>query len=360
MKELINSLGSSGLKSAYQLLQTVALYLTLALTVVLLIVFFVLKAKNSPKLLGFKKVTLGVIIGYSVTLIATIMFLMTARLNVKEELDKNYFILLGFFALLLIYALAFCLSALKGGKVFKIVNYVGLSLSLAYGIVLLFVLPTQEDYSPLSTFGMYGFSILLIIVIGVLAFITDKEKKEYKQTKVIAFAGVSISLSFALSFVKFFTMGANGGSITLASLLPLMLFSYAFGAKKGVFAGAIYGLLQCIQNPQIYEPMQVLLDYPIAFGAIGISGAFKNAKFLKDDIVKFVLGATLAVTLRYFSHVLSGYYVFSSWAWEGYGALAYSLVYNLFCFIDLAVVLVVGTVAFSNKGFIKELNNITN
>ena len=153
-------------------------------------------------------------------------------------------------------------------------------------------------------------------------------------------------------------MGANGGSITFASLLPLMLFAYCFGARKGVFVGIIYGMLQCLQNPQLYEPMQVLLDYPIAFGAIGLAGMFKNFKCIKSDLLKFALGALVAVTLRYVAHVLSGYYVFSSWAWPGYGALSYSVVYNLFCFVDLAVVLIPAFAIFSSKSFINQLETI--
>ena len=357
MKELIYSLGKDGLKSAYTLLQTFALYLTLALALTLLVIFLTLKVKKSPKLLGFSKVALGIVVGYSITLISCILFLMIARMGVKEELDKNYFLLVGFFALLLVYVIAFSIASLFGKKALKIVNIIGVSACTLYGIALLFVLPTFS--TPLSTFGLYGFSVALIVLIAVIVILTDRKKNENKQTKVIAYAGVCISLSFALSFVKFFTVGANGGSVTLASLLPLMIFSYAFGTKKGVFAGAIYGLLQCLQNPQIYEPMQVLLDYPIAFGAIGVCGAFKNAKFVKTDLLKFVLGAILAVTLRYFSHVLSGYYVFSSWAWEGWGALAYSFVYNLYCYVDLAIVIAVGLVAFSSKAFIGELNKIS-
>lgn len=53
-----------------------------------------------------------------------------------------------------------------------------------------------------------------------------------------------------------------GGSITLASMLPLMVYSYMFGARKGVFAGLIYGVLQFIQNPQVYEWMQICSIIP--------------------------------------------------------------------------------------------------
>ena len=358
MEELINSLGKDGLKYAYTLIQTFALYLTIAIIAILLIAFIVIKLKAPNKLAFFKTLTTGITIGYAVTLSAIVVFLMVARMHLKAELDANYFLLLGFFALLICYALSALATSFINKKAFKVVNYVGLGLSVAYCVVLAICLPTAgEEYKPLSISGMYIFSAILVLVIALLAIFMGKDKGVATQSKTLAYAGVCISLSFALSFIKFFTVGANGGSVTFASMLPLMVFSYCFGAKKGLFAGVIYGLLQFLQSPQLYQGMQVLLDYPIAFGAIGLAGVFKNFN-IKNDFIKFALGALVAVSLRYVAHVLSGYYVFSSWAWEGYGPLAYSLVYNLFCFVDLAVLLVPAFVMFSSKSFTNQLKTI--
>ena len=359
MQEFINNLGKDGLKNAYSLLQTFALYLTIALAVIFIVAFIIIKFKANDKLAKFKTLALGIVIGYAVTLICCISFLMFARMGLKGELDANFYVVLGLLALLFVYAIGMMVTSLINKKAFKITNVIGLALSAIYFVVLLFVLPSAgEEYTPLSKVEMYIFSAILVVVIAVLTIFMGKDKGTATKTKEIAYAAVCISLSFALSFVKFFTMGANGGSITFASLLPLMLFAYCFGARKGVFVGIIYGMLQCLQNPQLYEPMQVLLDYPIAFGAIGLTGAFKNIKGIKSDLAKFVIGACLAITLRYVAHVLSGYYVFSSWAWPGYGALAYSVVYNLFCFVDLAVLLVPAVLLFVSKSFMKQLNNI--
>jgi thiamine transporter len=283
---------------------------------------------------------------------------MVARMHLKEELDTNYFLLLGLFALLIVYALSALITSLISQKAFKITNLIGLGLSIAYGIVLVCVLPSV--YQPLSAVGMYVFSAVLVIGIALLTIFTGKYTGTASKTKTIAYASVCIALSYALSFIKFFTVGANGGSVTFASLLPLMIFSYCFGCKKGVFAGVIYGVLQFLQSPQMYQGMQVLLDYPIAFGTIGIAGMFKNAKFTKHEFVKFALGAIIAVTLRYIAHVLSGYYVFNSWAWEGYSAIGYSLVYNIYCFVDLAIVLIPAFGIFASKSVMNELKKMSN
>ena len=66
-------------------------------------------------------------------------------------------------------------------------------------------------------------------------------------------------------------------------------------------------------------------------------------------LAEFAVGATIAVLLRYFSHVISGYYVFSSWAMEGYTAVSWAFVYNAFIFADLAIVLVMGILVLSTK-----------
>ena len=85
-----------------------------------------------------------------------------------------------------------------------------------------------------------------------------------------------------------------------------------FGTRRGLVAGVVYGLLQFIQSPQFYQPMQALLDYPIAFGALGLAGIARNFIFLKGNIIaEFSVGATIAILLRYFSHVISGYFVFA-------------------------------------------------
>ena len=357
MLEFITQLGKDGLKAAYSLLQEFALFLTIAVAVILGVVFLILYFKAKDKLESFKKVALGLILGYAITLTACISCFMVARLVIKEEIDKNFYLMLGFLALLLVYAISATVTSLTSKKAFKICNFIGIPISIVYGIVLLFILPKGEgDYAPISFSGMYIFSCVLIVAIAVLTFIFGKDKGTASPTKAISMAGICIALSFALSYVKLFSL-PQGGSVTLASMLPLIIYAYCFGARKGVLAGAIYGVLQCLQSPQIYEPMQVLLDYPIAFACIGLAGIFNSSNNLKP-VVKFICGASVACVGRYIAHFLSGYYVFSSWAMPGYTALTWGLVYNLYIIAELAIILVVGIFLFSSKGFNKELEKI--
>ena len=204
--------------------------------------------------------------------------------------------------------------------------------------------------------------VCAVALIGLLVFMAlffgRKDKKGY-DAKSVSYAAVCIALSFALSYLKIFGL-PQGGSVTVASLLPLMIYSYMFGVKKGVFAGMIYGVLQMVQDPWLIHPAQFLLDYPIAFACIGVAGIFAHVKTLeKLPQVQFLLGALVAGTLRYVAHILSGVFAFSEYAfhWSTGAAMnpwVYSLAYNSFVFADIAIVIAVGVIIFSSKAFMKQ------
>ncbi len=356
MLEFITSLGKDGLKSAYSLIEEFALYLTVALALILAVAYIVIRWRAQDKMPIFKTLALGIVIGYAVTLSAIISFLMIARMYIKDEIDANFYLMLGFFILLLLYAIALLTTSLINKKAFNLTSLIGLGVAFIYGIVLLCVLPTADDsYKPLSDSGMYIFSGILILIIALCTLFFGKDNGTASQTKAISYAGVCIALSFALSYVKIFSL-PQGGSVTLASMLPLIIYAYVFGARKGVLAGVIYGVLQCLQNPQIYQPMQVILEYPVAFACLGLAGIVKNFNWLKTPLFKFIFGASVACIFRYVAHVIAGYYVFSSWAMEGYTALSWAIVYNLFVVAELAIILLVGCTLFASKPFVKQVD----
>lgn len=212
----------------------------------------------------------------------------------------------------------------------------------------------SDEGSDVNDVALYCLTVALIAVVVAGAFIFGRKDKKGFDTRTIAYAAVCIALSFALSYVRIWKM-PQGGSVTFASLLPLMIFSYMFGIKKGVFAGFIYGILQAIQDPWIIHPAQFLLDYPVAFACIGLAGMFAKVKRLdRLPQLKFALGAVVASVFRFIAHVFSGVYAFSAYAIDaGMGAWAYSLMYNSFVFVDIAIVIVAGVMVFSSKNFVK-------
>ena len=139
-------------------------------------------------------------------------------------------------------------------------------------------------------------------------------------------------------------------------LLPIMLYAYIFGAKKGVFVGFAYGVLQAVQDPWIIHPAQFLLDYPVAFSAAGLAGLLHNNKTLAPQ-GKFALGGIFAGAMRFFCHTLSGALAFEAYA-EGQNVWLYSLAYNSYVFIDIALVIAAGVFILSSRSFVKTIERI--
>lgn len=149
--------------------------------------------------------------------------------------------------------------------------------------------------------------------------------------KQLAFAAAAVALGTVLSNIKVFSF-PFGGSITLLSMLVISLPGYWFGPALGLLTGIAYGALQLIFDPYIIFPIQMITDYFLAFGALGLSGFFAQSK---NGLIK---GYTVAVLGRYFFSVLSGWLFFGEYAWDGWAALPYSLVYNgIYIFSEAAI-----------------------
>ncbi|MEG2450838.1 MAG: energy-coupled thiamine transporter ThiT, partial [Clostridia bacterium] len=213
------------------------------------------------------------------------------------------------------------------------------------------------DFATVNTTGLIVAAVIIMVVLAVFFLLGSKHKDE-NNTKSLVYGAIAIAMSFALSYIKFLKLG-QGGSITFASLLPLIIYCCMFGTRRGIVVCLIYGVLQAIQDPFIIHPMQFLLDYPLAFGLIGVSGIFmEKGLFKKHKVVAFILGAVLAVLLRYSCHVCSGIFAFASYAnIEKYGtAIAYSFAYNSFSLVDMLISIVAGSALFASRAFTKQMS----
>ncbi len=195
-----------------------------------------------------------------------------------------------------------------------------------------------EKFGGISTITWIGLGILVLIGVGLM--IIARQKTQWTP-KLLAYAALSIALAFALSYIRLWRM-PQGGTITPASMLPLMLFSYAFGVGPGLVASLAYGLLQAVQDPYIVGFWQFWLDYPLAFGMMGLVGLF--AKSEKKAMLYVGIGVT--ALLRMACHVLSGVLFFANYAQEAGMALwPYSIGYNYFVLVDASICLVVAALA---------------
>ncbi|MCL2848105.1 MAG: energy-coupled thiamine transporter ThiT [Firmicutes bacterium] len=147
------------------------------------------------------------------------------------------------------------------------------------------------------------------------------EKLKRNETLSIAFAGVAVAMSFALSYARFWRM-PTGGSITFARLVPLAVYAYIFGVKRGLLAGLVWGTLRLFVDPIIVHPVQFILEYPVSFMMIGLVGFVKYLKapvFLSKRLrqriswnnrlhpaIAIPIGILLVTIVRYTIHVTSG------------------------------------------------------
>ena len=169
-------------------------------------------------------------------------------------------------------------------------------------------------------------------------------KKSRLSVKQLVFCAAAIALGTVLSHIKLFHF-PTGGSITLLSMLVVCLPGYFFGLGAGLMSGIAYGVLQLLIDPYVLFPMQLVVDYFLAFGALGLSGLFSNAK---HGLIK---GYLTGIIGRYIFAVISGWIFFGSYAWEGWGAFTYSLVYNgIYIFAEAAITIVILCVPAVQKG----------
>lgn len=147
--------------------------------------------------------------------------------------------------------------------------------------------------------------------------------KEIQRIKLLAEVAVMVALSGALYVVKIFTL-PQGGSITLASMVPVFLLALRRGPKWGIAAGVVFGLVAMVEDVStgaevIVYPAQVILDYPLAFGLLGLAGRFRKSP---------LLGIAIGVAARFLSHFISGILFFASFAPTGMSPYEYSAIYN--------------------------------
>jgi thiamine transporter len=156
----------------------------------------------------------------------------------------------------------------------------------------------------------------------------------FRETRVLTEAALAIALAFVLGLIKVFQM-PFGGSISL-EMIPLILLALRQGPVVGIVTGAAYGLLNLAVAPFVVHPVQVLFDYPLAFGALGLAG------FFRPTVRGAVIGATVAVLARFVCHFVSGVVFFASYAPEGWNPYLYSGAYNAAYLVpSLAIALVI-------------------
>lgn len=155
------------------------------------------------------------------------------------------------------------------------------------------------------------------------------------KTKKLTLSAVMVALSAVLVIISKLIPAPwlQGGSITLASMVPIIATSIILGSKWGVVCGFVFSIIQMMTG--FYPPptqtllnfvLVVLLDYVIAFGVLGFAGAF--FRIFGRKVWAVALSGVIVTFLRYICHILSGILIWGVYAEEGQTVLAYSITYN--------------------------------
>ena len=219
-----------------------------------------------------------------------------------------------------------------------------------------------------------------------------------EKTKRLTVSAMMIAISTVLAVICGLIPFLNlpfGGGFTIASMLPIVIISYMYGIKWGLFSSAVYAVIQILMDlmlgvggstimalflPNSEDFMGyaaavwiLLLDYLIAYTVLGLGGLFRNR--VNNKTVALVLGVVVALSLRYLVHIVSGYIFYGAWAeWffsqEGFGlgtkilehvsgqalALLYSVVYNGLYMLPEIVITSIAATAVSVLPQIKKVN----
>lgn len=212
------------------------------------------------------------------------------------------------------------------------------------------VIQDGDELSYIPTALGYALLILLFAACLAAALFFARKKSAGKfslklTTKQLTFCAISIALGTVCSNIKLFELPYSG-SVTLLSMLFICLPGYWFGLGAGLATGVAHGILQLILDPFVIHPVQLLMDYPLAFGALGLSGLFYGKK---NGLLK---GYAAAVAGRWIFASLSGWIFFAEYAWEGWHPLPYTLTYNgIYIFTEGAITLAILAIPNVKKAF---------
>ena len=175
--------------------------------------------------------------------------------------------------------------------------------------------------------------------------------KDVKLSQKLTESGLLLALGVILSILRIVDL-PYGGSITLASLLPLIIISYRYGFKWGMLSGFVYGLIQMVLGLNVFSFVTgivaviavAVLDYILAFMATSLGALYRN---MKNPVTAFALAALTVCAVRYAFHVISGCTVWAGLSIPTSDAFWYSLIYNATYMIPETIITVAAAIYIS-------------
>ncbi|MDP4133729.1 MAG: energy-coupled thiamine transporter ThiT [Bacillota bacterium] len=157
-----------------------------------------------------------------------------------------------------------------------------------------------------------------------------------KEVRKLTIGAVMVSLAVVLTLLSKLIPAPywlQGGSITLASAVPIIAVGIICGTKWGILSSLVFSIIQIMTGfyppptqTLLYFVLVILLDYVIAFGVYGLGGTFY--KLMNKKTWAIPVSGAIVVTLRYVCHILSGILIWGVYAPKGEAVWIYSIVYN--------------------------------
>ena len=164
-------------------------------------------------------------------------------------------------------------------------------------------------------------------------------RNENLNVRRLTESAILVAIAFVLNFVSSIIPNMpQGGSVTLASLVPLLIISYRHGWKWGTFSAFVFALLKVmLSNNFAWIPVQnfqsfaavALLDYIVAFSVLGLADLFRKP-FGGKKYIGYSVSCVIVMFLRFICHFLSGVLIWYPFA-EAAGfdnRWLFSMIYN--------------------------------
>ena len=183
------------------------------------------------------------------------------------------------------------------------------------------------------------------------------QKRKLTNLTTLTECAVMLALAFALSCAKIFEM-PMGGSVTIASMLPIMLISVKYGIGTGLATSLMYSLTQLMQafaSANVFPYCEtgatlalcVIFDYLVPFTLIGLAGIFRKIKITRNVEINVYIGIISVVILRFLCHFITGVAIWGQWAPDGMGKYLYSFLYNAgFLSVDFLICIICAILIF--------------
>ena len=134
----------------------------------------------------------------------------------------------------------------------------------------------------------------------------------------------ALCIALAVVLAKFDLVSLpQGGSVDLG-LAPLLIFAWRRGLRWGMAAGGLAGVVKILMGAHMYHPLQIVLEYPLAYAMTGLAALFTCRSALRQ-----AMGTVVACLAQAACHIVAGALFFAEYAPEGQNPWVYSAVYNI-------------------------------